>query len=324
MAGHDAEAPPAPTVSADGRFVRPASAFRNWVTRTGDPGPTGEGGFAAEPGRYHLYVALACPWASRTLVGLRLKPLDGLISLSIVEPAMGASGWRFGAYPGATEDEVNSAATLREVYELAEPGYAGRATVPLLWDKARRTIVNNESAEILRMLDSAFAAHAPATPTLYPDELAGEIDALNQRIYDGLNNGVYRAGFAKTQQAYETAVCEVFECLDGLEEGLADRPYLFGDRITEADIRLFVTLVRFDPAYHFVFKCNLRRLADYPRLSAYLERLLDIPAFAETVSIDHIKRGYYSMAFLNPPQVVAAGPDLVWFEKLRWRPGLLA
>ncbi|WP_323013407.1 glutathione S-transferase family protein [Devosia sp.] len=295
----------------NGGFVRQTSSFRNWVTPDGNAGPTGEGGFAAEPGRYHLYVALICPWASRTLIGRKLKKLEEVISLSVVEPALTAQGWRFGDYPGSDRDTVNDATYLHELYTRADPAISGRATVPVLWDKKRTTIVNNESADILRMLNSGFGDLADPSYDLYPADLAGEIDALNARIYPRLNNGVYRAGFATTQVAYEEAFHQVFSMLDELEARLADgRTFLFGDRLTEADIRLFVTLVRFDVAYHGLFKCNLRRIADYAGLSRYLETVMAVPGIRETVNIDHIKAGYYSIKALNPNGIVPLGPEL--------------
>lgn len=294
-----------------GGFVRQTSSFRNWVTPDGKAGPTGEAGFAAEAGRYHLYVALICPWASRTLIGRKLKGLEDVISLSIVEPAISDEGWRFGDYPGATADTVNGATYLHQVYTKADPHFTGRATVPVLWDKKLGTIVNNESADILRMLNSGFGDLATSDLDLYPADLAAEIDALNDRIYPRLNNGVYRAGFATRQVAYDEAFVDVFDMLDELEARLADgRPFLHGDRFTETDVRLFVTLIRFDAAYHGLFKCNLRRIADYPGLSGYLKRALDFPGVRDTVSIDHIKRGYYSMKALNPQRIVPLGPDL--------------
>jgi glutathionyl-hydroquinone reductase len=293
-----------------GGFVRQVSGFRNWITPEGDAGPAGQGGFAAEAGRYHLYVALICPWASRTLIARKLKHLDDAISVSVVEPALSEQGWRFGSYPGADRDEVNGAAYLHEIYTKADPGYSGRATVPVLWDKARSTIVNNESADIVRMLNAGFGRLAGGTIDLYPHGLRADIDALNERIYPRLNNGVYRAGFATTQVAYEEAFAEVFGMLDELEKRLDGGPFLFGERFTEADIRLFVTLIRFDAAYHGLFKCNLRRIADYPNLSAYLRRVLAVPGIRDTVDMDHIKCGYYSIKALNPTGIVPVGPDL--------------
>lgn len=303
---------PVQATDEKGGFVRQISGFRNFVTPDGAPGPTGEGGFAASAGRYHLYVALICPWASRTLIARKLKKLEDVISISVVEPALSDEGWRFGTYPGADTDTVNGATFMHEIYTKADPHYTGRATVPVLWDKQRGTIVNNESADILRILNSGFGALADDSVDLYPEALRGEIDALNDYIYPRLNNGVYRAGFATTQQAYEEAFDDVFTALDTLEKRQAESgaPFLFGEGLTEADIRLFVTLVRFDAAYHGLFKCNLRRIADYPALTRFLHAMLDVPGVRETVSIDHIKRGYYSVKALNPTCIVPVGPDL--------------
>jgi glutathionyl-hydroquinone reductase len=295
---------------AQGRFLRQASQFRNWISPGGQSTPTGEQGFAAERGRYHLYVALTCPWASRTLMARKLKGLGAAISVAVVEPAMTDQGWRFGDYPGANRDDLNGATYLHEIYTKADATYTGRATVPLLWDKHRQTIVNNESADIVRMMNSGFGALAEDSLDLYPDELGSEIDALNDEIYERLNNGVYRAGFATSQAAYQEAFWDVFGMLDALEDRLKDRTFLFGDRLIETDIRLFVTLVRFDVAYHGLFKCNLRRLSDYPLLATYVRRLWGLDKIAETVNIDHIKRGYYSIKALNPTGIVPLGPDL--------------
>ena len=302
---------PVQATDEKGGFVRQISGFRHWVTPDGSAGPTGEGGFKAEAGRYHLYVALICPWASRTLIARKLKGLEEVVSLSVVEPTLTEQGWRFGTYPGATDDPVNGATYMHEIYTKADPHYTGRATVPVLWDRQQRTIVNNESAEIVRMFNSGFGELAREAIDLYPQALRGEIDTLNDRIYPALNNGVYRAGFATTQIAYEEAFAHVFATLDELEARLQDvGPFLFGESFTEADIRLFVTLVRFDAAYHGIFKCNLRRIVDYPALSAWLGRMLGVPGIRETVSIDHIKRGYYSIKSLNPTGIVPLGPDL--------------
>ncbi len=295
-----------------GGFVRQVSSFRNWVTPDGSAGPTGTGGFRAEAGRYHLYVALICPWASRTLIARKLKGLEGVVSLSVVEPALTPQGWRFGNYPGATPDHVNGAIHMHELYTRADASFTGRATVPVLWDKSTGTIVSNESADILRMFNAGFGTLASG-PDLCPADLRGQIDALNDWVYPRLNNGVYRAGFATTQIAYDEAFAQVFATLDELEARMSDgRKWLFGDRLTETDIRLFVTTVRFDAAYHGLFKCNLRRLADYPFLSAHLERMLALPGVRETVSLDHIKRGYYSIRSLNPTGIVPDGPALSW------------
>lgn len=302
---------PVQATDEKGGFVRQTSSFRNWITPDGSAGPTGEGSFPAEKGRYHLYVAYICPWASRTLIARKLKKLEEVVSLSVVEPALTDQGWRFGDYPGATRDEVNGATYLHEIYTLADPQVSGRATVPVLWDRKRRTIVNNESADILRMFNSGFGALADNSVDLYPQDLREEIEALNARIYPSLNNGVYRAGFATTQEAYEEAFHEVFAMLDELEARFADgRRFLSDDRFTEADIRLFVTLIRFDPAYYGLFKCNLRRLVDYPALKAYVGRVLAIPGVRETVNLDHIKRGYYSIKALNPTGIVPLGPEM--------------
>lgn len=302
---------PVQASDAKGGFVRQVSGFRNWVTPDGSAGMTGEGGFKAEADRYHLYVALICPWASRTLIGRALKKLEDVISVSVVEPALSDQGWHFGDYPGSDRDTLNGADYLHQIYTSADAVYTGRATVPVLWDKERHTIVNNESADILRMLNSGFGVFADDTIDLYPEHLRVEIDALNERIYPRLNNGVYRAGFAITQNAYEEAFADVFGMLNELETRLESQgPYLFGDRLTEADVRLFVTLVRFDAAYNGLFKCNLRRLADYSRLSRYVKNILAIPGIRGTVNIDHIKRGYYSIKALNPNGIVPVGPQL--------------
>ncbi|TCQ97335.1 glutathione S-transferase family protein [Neorhizobium sp. JUb45] len=293
-----------------GGFVRQTSSFRNWITPDGTPGPTGDVGFKAEVGRYHLYVALICPWASRTLIGRKLKKLEDVISVSVVEPALTTEGWRFGTYPGANEDSVNGARHLHEIYTKVDPQITGRATVPVLWDKKTGTIVNNESADILRMLNDGFGSLADESVDLYPEALCTEIDALNEQIYPRLNNGVYRTGFATTQEAYEEAFADVFGMLDELEVLLAGKTFLVGEQLTEADVRLFVTLVRFDAAYHGLFKCNLRRIADYQNLTRHLRTMLSVPGVAETVSIDHIKRGYYSIESLNPTRIVPVGPAL--------------
>lgn len=293
-----------------GGFVRQISSFRNWVTPDGHAGPTGVGGFKAEAGRYHLYVALICPWASRTLIARQIKGLADVISVSVVEPALTDQGWRFGDYPGADHDTLNGATYMHQIYTKADPHFTGRATVPVLWDKQLGTIVSNESADILRMLNSGFGGLAQGVD-LYPTDLHQAIDTLNDEIYPKLNNGVYRTGFATTQIAYKEAFQDVFSELAILEHRLADgRPYLHGTRFTETDIRAFVTLIRFDVAYFSLFKCNLRRITDYPNLSAYLTRVYALPGVAETVSIDHIKRGYYSIKSLNPNGIVPLGPDL--------------
>jgi putative glutathione S-transferase len=302
-----------------GGFVRQASRFRNWITADGSPGPSGEGGFPAAAGRYHLYVSLGCPWASRTLIVSKLKGLEDIISVLVVEPFLTDEGWRFGDFPGADRDTLNGATYLHEVYTRADPHYTGRVTVPVLWDKERQTIVNNESSEIIRMLNGAFGAFSKGDIDLYPPEFAAEIDALNEPIYRKLNNGVYRTGFATTQVAYEEAFRDVFEMLDELEQRLHGRTFLIGERLTEIDVRTFVTLVRFDNAYHGIFKCNRQRIADYPNLTAYLKRILAIPGVRETVSIEHIKKGYYSIKALNPNGIVPLGPQPALPANQVWR-----
>ena len=308
---------PVQATDAKGGFVRQASRFRSWVTPDGAAGPTGEAGFRAEKGRYHLYAALVCPWATRVLVARKLKRLEEVVSVSIVEPAMTDEGWRFGDYPGATRDAVNGGTYLHEIYTRGDPRYSGRATVPALWDRQRGSIVNNESADLLRMFNSGFGALAANELDLYPPAMRFAIDALNDEIYPSLNNGVYRAGFATTQAAYEEAFAGVFAMLDKLEKRFDFGRYLLGELLTEADIRLFVTLARFDAAYFGQFKCNLRRIADYPKLSAYLKRLIGLPAFRETFCLDHIKRGYYAIKSLNPSRVVPLGPALAWAPAVR-------
>jgi glutathionyl-hydroquinone reductase len=303
------------TKSAGGRFVRQDSAFRNWITPDGSPGPTGEGGFAAAPGRYHLYVSLACPWASRTLILRKLKRLESAIGVSVVHWHMGESGWEFRDGAGATGDQLFGARYLHEIYTRARPDYTGRVTVPVLWDKERSTIVNNESAEIVRMLNSAFDGVGADGPDFYPEPLRAEIEKINARVYDNVNNGVYKAGFATSQEAYEEAVVALFATLDELEERLATQRYLVGDRLTEADWRLFTTLVRFDPVYVGHFKCNLRRLVDYANLWDYTRELYQIPGVAETVNFQHIKNHYYgSHKTVNPTGIVPLGPKIDFNE----------
>jgi putative glutathione S-transferase len=296
----------------NGEFVRMDSQFRSWVTADGSPGPSGEGGFAAEPGRYHLYVSYACPWAHRTLIFRALKGLTDIIGVSVVHPYMGDPGWSFASdFPGATGDRLYGHAYMHELYTRAQADYTGIVTVPVLWDRERETIVNNESSEIIRMLNSAFHAHAEPSSDFYPQGLRGEIDTINRAVYDNVNNGVYRTGFAKSQAAYERAYRRLFATLDDLEQRLSARRYLAGDRLTEADWRLFTTLVRFDAVYYGHFKCNARRLIDYPNLWAYTRELYQIPSVAETVHMDHIKTHYYaSHRELNPRGIVPLGPEL--------------
>jgi len=297
-----------------GRFIRQESSFRHWITPDGSASPRGEGGFPAEPGRYHLYVALNCPWACRTLLYRKLKQLEDVVSVSIAIPEFTDQGYSFGEYPGSIPDPVYDVRYVHELYSRADPHYTGRATVPILWDKVQHTMVNNESADIIRMFNSAFDAYGDATLDFYPAELQEEIDALNDRIYESLNNGVYRAGFATDQAAYEQAVTDVFECLDELEQRLDGQPFLLGDRTTETDWRAFMTLIRFDIAYHGLFKCNLRRVLDYPNLSAYLKRLYEVPGVAETVDFHHIKRTYYSIQRVNPTGIIPHGPEQIFAE----------
>jgi glutathionyl-hydroquinone reductase len=301
------------TAETGGRFVRAGSQFRNWVTRDGSPGPSGGEGFTAEVGRYHLYISLACPWAHRTLILRALKGLDQAISLSVVHWRMLNQGWTFEDGPGVLPDPINNAAYLHQVYTAADPTYSGRVTVPVLWDKQRGTIVSNESSEIIRMLNSAFDGVGALSGDYYPASLRDEIDAVNARIYESVNNGVYRAGFATTQTAYDEAIGPLFETLDRLEARLSKQRYLVCDRVTEADIRLFTTLVRFDAVYFGHFKCNLRQIADYPALWAYARDLYQTPSFGSTTDLEHAKRHYYeSHRTINPTGVVPAGPVLDW------------
>ena len=295
----------------EGRFVRKPTAFHNYITADGTPGPTGKGGFAAERDRYHLYVSHACPWAHRTVIFRKLKKLESVISVSVTVALLGKKGWEFGTEPGATLDTVNGKSVIADVYVLADPHYSGRASVPVLWDKKQKTIVNNESSEIIRMLNSAFDAFTDVRTDYYPPELRGEIDRVNDLVYETVNNGVYRSGFATSQAAYEEAARAVFATLDQLEERLSRQRYLAGRRITEADWRLFTTLVRFDAVYYSHFKCNVRRIIDYPNLSNYLRDLYQVPGIAETVNMDHIKRHYYgSHRNVNPTGIVPIGPEL--------------
>ena len=295
----------------DGRFVRKPTAFHNYVTADGSPGPVGKGGFPAERDRYHLYVSLACPWAHRTLIFRKLKQLEPVISVSVTVALLGKKGWEFGTEPGATLDTINGKSVLADLYVLADPHYSGRASVPILWDKKQRTIVNNESSEIIRMLNSAFDEFTDVRTDYYPAALRGEIDRINDLVYETINNGVYRSGFATTQAAYEEAARAVFATLDQLEIRLSQQRYLVGRQLTEADWRLFTTLIRFDAVYYSHFKCNVRRIIDYPNLSNYLRDLYQTTGVAETVSLDHIKRHYYgSHRNVNPTGIVPIGPVL--------------
>jgi putative glutathione S-transferase len=300
-----------PEVAKDGQFERRETAFRNWITPDGRPGPTGQDGFRAMAGRYHLYVSLACPWAHRTLIMRSLKGLQTIIPVSVTHWLMGDHGWTFAGGEGVVPDPLYNTRYLYELYARADETYSGRATVPILWDQHTQTIVNNESADIIRMLGSAFDQAGAKPGDYYPRALRGEIDAVNQRVYDTLNNGVYKAGFATTQAAYEAAVVPLFETLDWLEDRLSRSRFLCGDTLTEADIRLFTTLVRFDAVYHGHFKCNIRRIADYRALWAYTRDLFQSPGIAETVNFGHIKRHYYmSHRRINPTGIVPVGPAL--------------
>ncbi len=303
------------TRSTGGNFIRTNAQFRDWITADGSPGPGGGEGFPAESGRYHLYVSLACPWAHRTLILRALKGLEDVIGVSIVNPYMGDHGWTFDESPGVVSDPVGGARYLYEVYLRAAPDYSGRVTVPILWDLQRDTIVSNESAEIIRMLNSSFDRFGAAEGDYSPAPLLRQIDEINARVYDAVNNGVYKAGFATSQRVYENAVTVLFNCLDELEDRLARQRYLVGDRITEADWRVFTTLLRFDPVYHGHFKCNLRRLVDYPNLWDFTRELYQWPGVAATVNMRHIKEHYYrSHPTINPNGIVPAGP-LLDFEQ---------
>ena len=299
-----------------GEFVRSESGFRNWVTKDGSAGPTGEGGFSAEAGRYHLYVSYACPWAHRALILRALKGLNDVISVSVVHPLMPAESWVFDEFPGATEDHINNAHYLVENYLKADPNFDGLVTVPVLWDKKQQTIVNNESSEIIRMLNSAFDEFATVKDLdYYPEALHEKIDKINETIYKKVNNGVYRAGFAKTQDAYNKAYDRLFHTLDELEDKLSKQRYLVGKTITEADWRLFTTLVRFDAVYYNHFKTNKKRLIEYPNLWAYTRELYQVPGVAETVNMDHIKYHYFaSHLTINPTGIVPKGPDINFMQ----------
>ena len=307
------------TKETKGHFKRSASQFRNWITADGEPGPSGTGGFKAEKDRYHLYVSLACPWAHRTLIFRKLKTLDEYISVSVVDPLMLENGWEFKPAqertPGATADHLFGSSALWQVYTKADPHYSGRVTVPVLWDKQQNTIVSNESAEIIRMFNSAFDALTGSELDFYPKRLRGEIDKLNDVIYDTVNNGVYKAGFATTQDAYQESAIKVFETLDILEERLSDQRFLLGSEQTEADWRLFTTLVRFDPVYVTHFKCDRHRIGDYLNLSGFLRDIYQMPGIAETVNLPHIRHHYYvSHKTINPNGVISLGPAFDWDE----------
>lgn len=299
------------TATKDGHFERRDSAFRNWITPDGRPGPTGQDGFRAVAGRYHLYVSLACPWAHRTLIMRALKGLQDIIPISVTHWLMAENGWTFNAGEGVIPDSLYNSRTVHALYTRADASYSGRATVPILWDHHTQTIVNNESADIIRMLGSAFDQAGAKAGDYYPKASRADIDAINQRVYDTLNNGVYKAGFATTQAAYEAAVVPLFETLDWLEDRLSQSRYLCGETLTEADIRLFTTLVRFDSVYHGHFKCNIRRIVDYRHLWGFTRDIYQIPGVAETVDFNHIKRHYYmSHRRINPTGIVPVGPVL--------------
>jgi putative glutathione S-transferase len=299
------------TKSSNGKFVRTEAQYRHWITRDGSAGPTGDAGFRAEPGRYHLYVSLACPWAHRTLIVRALKGLQDQISFDVVHPLMLEHGWTFDSdFSAATGDRVNQKQFMHQIYTLCESDYTGRVTVPVLWDKQNQTIVSNESSEIIRMLNTGFNEIGATDLDLCPQSLQSEIDHWNQFIYEPVNNGVYKAGFATTQAAYDEAVVNLFEHLDRLEERLTSRRYLVGEQLTETDIRLFTTLIRFDPVYVQHFKCDRRRIAEYPALANYLRDIYQLPGVAETCDLDHIRHHYYrSHPTINPHGIISYGPE---------------
>lgn len=301
------------TKTTGGRFERDQSRFRNWITADGRPGPSGNGGFAAEAGRYHLYVSLACPWAHRSLIYRRIKGLDAMITVTVVNPIMGHEGWTLDSGQSTESAPLRDAQRLYEVYRHAAPSYSGRVTVPVLWDRKNETIVSNESSEIIRMFNYAFDGLGATPGDYYPENLRKDIDEVNEWVYDSVNNGVYKAGFATDQTVYEDAVCKLFDALDILEERLGAQRYLCGGRITEADWRLFTTLIRFDAVYHGHFKCNLRQLAEYPHLSGFVRELYQWPGVADTVDINSIKQHYYaSHETINPTGIVPLGPVTDW------------
>ena len=304
------------TGDAEGRFVRSDTAFRNWITADGAPGQTGEGGFEAEPGRYHLYVSFACPWAHRTLKFRKLKALEDLVSISVVHPDMLEDGWTFhSSFPGATGDTLFGLPFLRDVYLKTDPKISGKVTVPVLWDKKRETVVSNESAEIIRMFNSAFDHLTGNTEDFWPKGLREAIEPVNRRIYETLNDGVYKSGFACSQKAYDEAVSDLFETVDWLEDRLTRNRYLMGDRITEADWRLAVTLFRFDSVYHTHFKCNRNFIREMPALWGFAREMYQWPGVADTVHFDHIVRHYhFSHESINPHRIVPINPVLDWTE----------
>lgn len=299
------------TKSTKGKFVRSTSQFRNWVTADGTAGESGKEGFTAESGRYHLYVSLACPWAHRTLIFRKIKKLEDMIDISVVDHFMDEFGWTFKENPGVIPDKLHNSEFMYQIYTKADPKYSGRVTVPVLWDKKNETIVSNESSEIIRMFNSAFDDIGAAKGDYYPAPLRDEIDAINERIYSGVNNGVYKSGFATTQQAYEEAVTKLFETIDFLEDHLSNNRYLVGNQITEADWRLFTTLIRFDAVYVSHFKCNVKRIIDCPNIDNYMRELYQIEGIASTVNMEHIKKHYFcSHTTINPHRVLPVGPQL--------------
>ncbi|WP_318478869.1 glutathione S-transferase family protein [Photobacterium leiognathi] len=299
------------TKSTGGKFERKASSFRNWITKDGSAGTTGEAGFKAELNRYHLYVSLACPWAHRAIIYRQLKGLDSMIPMSVVNAYMGENGWNFEAGDGVVADPIFNAQFLHQIYTQADPDYTGRVTVPVLWDKHKQTIVSNESADIIRMLNSAFDDVGAVKVDFYPQALRQQIDELNDFVYANINNGVYRAGFATTQEAYDEAVIALFDALEVIEQRLSTQRYLLGEHITEADWRLFTTLVRFDAVYVGHFKCNLKRIVDFPHLWGYVRDLYQVEGVAQTVDIDYIKAHYYgSHETINPTRIIPKGPEL--------------
>ncbi|MBW4961802.1 glutathione S-transferase family protein [Sulfitobacter sp. CW3] len=300
------------TKSSGGKFERSAAKFRNWVTSDGSAGPSGDDGFKAESGRYHLYVSYACPWAHRALIFRALKGLEDHISISAVHPDMLGEGWEFATdFPGATGDTLFDYPYARDIYTRADPAFSGRVTVPILWDKTNETIVSNESSEIIRMFNSAFDTITGNTADYWPEHLRDDIETVNSRVYDTVNNGVYKCGFATTQSAYDDAVHPLFESLDWIEGILANTRYLVGDTLTEADWRLFTTLVRFDNVYHLHFKCNRKRITDFPNLWAFTRELYQVPGVADTVRMDHIVRHYhYSHDTINPNRIIPINPDI--------------
>ena len=304
------------TKASGGKFIRSESQFRNWITADGAPGPSGRGGFAAESGRYHLYVSAACPWAHRTLIFRQLKGLEDHVSVSVVHPDMLDRGWTFETDDrGATGDTLFGSDFAHQIYTRADPAYSGRVTVPILWDKAQDTIVSNESAEVIRMFNSAFDGITGNTADFWPEPMRDTIEEVNARIYDTLNNGVYKCGFATSQAAYDAAVGPLFDTLDWLEDRLSRQRYLMGDRVTEADWRLFTTLIRFDPVYHLHFKCNRKRIVDYPNLWAYTRELYQWPGVSETINMAHIVRHYhYSHESINPHRIIPTNPVLDYLE----------